>query len=276
MRLDKPTGFMLLFLPCAFGLAYASYFTDVSFKKYLLFLYGSIVMRAAGCIVNDIIDRDIDKQVIRTKNRPIASGNISVFNALILAILLFIAGAIILFSLGSYAIYIGIFSVPLVLLYPLMKRVFAYPQVFLGITFNMGVIISFLYVMPKLDVFISLLYVGCIFWTLGYDTIYGYQDKKCDEKIGVKSVSITLDQYSSVLILVCYMLFLTILIMIGIYRDARLVYYLILIAVGSQMIWQVKTLNVLSSANCLSRFKSNVVLGIFIFSALLSVSINLM
>jgi 4-hydroxybenzoate polyprenyl transferase len=275
MRLDKPTGFMLLFLPCAFGLAYASLFTDVSFRNYLLFLYGSIIMRAAGCIVNDIIDRDIDKKVKRTMSRPIASGSISVFNAAILAILLFIAGAVILFSLGLYAIYIGIFSVFLVLLYPLMKRVFDYPQLFLGVTFNVGVIISFVYVMQHIDYIVILLYLGCICWTLGYDTIYGYQDKECDEKIGIKSTAIASHGYSSLFLLMCYAIFLLILVFVGIFHSAAIIYYLLLLLVAMQMIWQVKTLNRLSSSNCLARFKSNVFLGFLVLISLLLLSIKL-
>ncbi|MBP9791747.1 MAG: 4-hydroxybenzoate octaprenyltransferase [Rickettsiales bacterium] len=275
MRLDKPTGFMLLFLPCAFGLAYASFFREVSFGNYLLFLYGSIVMRAAGCIVNDIIDRDIDKKVKRTMSRPIASGSISVFNAATLAVLLFIAGAIILFSLGLYAIYVGIFSVLLVLVYPFMKRLFGYPQLFLGFTFNIGIIISFVYMMQHLDLVVMLLYLGCILWTFGYDTIYGYQDKECDEKIGIKSASISSHRYSALFLLMCYAIFLLTLVFVGIFYRASILYYLVLLLVAMQMLWQVKTLNRLSASNCLIRFKSNVFLGFLVLISLLLLSITL-
>jgi 4-hydroxybenzoate polyprenyltransferase len=269
MRLDKPVGFMLLFLPCAFGLALASHFTGVSLWEYVLFLYGSITMRAAGCIINDIIDRDIDRKVARTKNRPIASGKIQVFEASLLVVLLFIAGAIILLSLSRSAVYIGVFSTLLIVLYPLMKRVINYPQFFLGITFNIGVIISFIHATKFLDWSVLLLYVGCVFWTFGYDTIYGYQDKKDDKKIGVKSAAISFDKHSTMFLLGCYGVFWLILLFIGIYTDRSYIYYFILMLTAIHMLWQIITLDKHSPGNCLAKFKSNVLLGAVVLLALL-------
>ena len=271
MRLDKPVGFILLFWPCAFGLLYANKFIAVSPWLFIMFLYGSIVMRAAGCIINDIFDRNIDAQVERTKTRPIASKRISVFNALVVVVMLFVAGAIILFSLNLHAIYIGFCSIFLIIMYPLMKRFISHPQLFLGVTFNVGALIGFIHVMNEINIGILLLYIGCVFWTFGYDTIYGYQDKKDDEKIGVKSSSISVGKYSTKFLYICYGVFLFILISLGIFHHSNVKYYLLLICVMSQMIWQVVTLNENSSQNCFIRFKSNIWLG-----ALVSLSLYLL
>lgn len=264
MRLDKPVGFILLFWPCAFGLLYASKFTYVSPKLFLLFLYGSIVMRAAGCIINDIFDRKIDAQVERTKTRPIAAKKVSVLNALILTVLLFVAGAIVLFSLSIDAIYIGFCSIFLIIMYPLMKRFINHPQLFLGVTFSIGALISFVHIVDKITIGALLLYIGCIFWTFGYDTIYGYQDKKDDEKIGVKSSAISVSRYSSKFLYACYSVFLFILIFLGVFHHTNFIYYLLLICVMLQMLWQVATLKKSSPQNCLIRFKSNIWLGAFV------------
>lgn len=268
MRLDKPVGFILLFWPCAFGLLYARKFADVSPKLFALFLYGSIVMRAAGCIINDIFDRKIDAQVERTKTRPIASKKISVLNALILTVLLFVAGAIILFRLSLDAIYIGFCSIFLIIMYPLMKRFINHPQLFLGITFSVGALMSFIHVTNELNLGIILLYIGCIFWTFGYDTIYGYQDTEDDQKIGVKSSSISVSKYATKFLYACYAVFLLILLSLGIFYQSRSIYYLLLICIMLQMLWQIATLKKNSTQSCLVRFKSNIWLGAMISLAL--------
>lgn len=269
MRLDKPVGFILLFWPCAFGLLYASKFAYVSPKLFILFLYGSVVMRAAGCIINDIFDRKIDAQVERTKARPIASKKIAVFNALILTVFLFVAGAIILFSLNLYAIYIGFCSIFLIIMYPLMKRFIDHPQLFLGITFSVGALMSFVHVTNELNLGIMLLYIGCIFWTFGYDTIYGYQDTEDDQKIGVKSSSISVSKYATKFLYACYAVFLLILLSLGIYYQSKVIYYLLLTCVMLQMLWQIATLKMKSTQSCLVRFKSNIWLGALVSLALL-------
>ncbi len=192
-RLDKPIGYMLLFWPCLWGLTIAYNFED-SLNKYFFYLFlffmGSVLMRSAGCIVNDIVDRNFDKKVERTKNRPIASGKISVFLASLYALILCILAFIVLINFNSLTILLAILSMPLAFTYPLMKRFTYWPQLFLGITFNYGLILAWISIHESIGLAPILFYFGAIFWTLGYDTIYGYQDIKDDEIIGVKSTSI--------------------------------------------------------------------------------------
>ena len=192
-RLKNPTGYMLLFWPCAWGLTVAYDFSnkiDIYIFYLILFLLGSILMRSAGCIVNDIVDRNFDKKVIRTKNRPIASGKISIKLALVYSSILCLLAFLILINFNFLTIVLAICSMPLAFSYPLMKRYTYWPQLFLGITFNYCLILGWTSVTENLNIAPIIFYIGAIFWTLGYDTIYGFQDIKDDEIIGVKSTSI--------------------------------------------------------------------------------------
>lgn len=189
MRLEKPVGFLLLWIPCLWGL-YAGlhpFHLDKFLFYGFIFLLGSILMRGAGCVINDYFDRDIDLKVERTKDRPIASGVIKPKNALMFAVLLCLISSSILFFLTPKAILVSLFSVILVIFYPLMKRITYWPQAFLGITFNIGILVGFLTVNPWWDYHILWLYLSAIFMTLGYDTIYAFQDIEDDMGIGVKS-----------------------------------------------------------------------------------------
>ena len=181
-RLNKPTGFMLLFWPCSWGLAYAFYF-DQNLKNFLLFLMlfflGSVLMRSAGCIFNDIVDRDLDKKVKRTKDRPIASGKISIELSLFYVVILCLIAFIILLQFNKLTIFLGLASMILAFFYPFMKRITYWPQLFLSLTFNWGIIMAYAAVNNNISVEIVLLYASAIFWTLGYDTIYGTQDIVC-------------------------------------------------------------------------------------------------
>ena len=194
MRLHQPTGFLLLFWPCAFGVTLASP-SHPSGLLLLLLLIGSIIMRASGCIINDLIDRDLDKHVERTKDRPLAKGSISTTQALLLLSILLLIGAFILFSLSRTAIYIGLFSILLIICYPFMKKLINYPQAFLATTFNVGALIGYAAITNSISMQAILLYIACWFWTLGYDTIYGYQDTKDDKIIGIKSTSIIFEKH---------------------------------------------------------------------------------
>ena len=192
-RLKRPIGYMLLFWPCLWGLTLAYDFKEdlINFYKYLiLFLVGAILMRSAGCIINDITDKNFDKKVERTKLRPIASGKVSIKLGLFYASILCLLALLILINFNSITIILALCSMPLAFTYPLMKRFTYWPQLFLGITFNYGVILGWTSINPIIDIKPLLLYLGAIFWTLGYDTIYGFQDIKDDEIIGVKSTSI--------------------------------------------------------------------------------------
>ena len=197
-RLKKPIGFMLLFWPCAWGLTLAYDFSK-GLNNYLiyliLFLSGSVLMRSAGCIVNDILDREFDAKVFRTKNRPIASGKVSVELAIIYSIILCLLALVLLLNFNILTILLALGSMPLAFTYPLMKRFTYWPQLFLGITFNYGLLLGWTTVQNQIDLIPIIFYLGAIFWTLGYDTIYGYQDLKDDEIIGLKSTSITWRPY---------------------------------------------------------------------------------
>ena len=189
-RLNKPIGYMLLFWPCLWGLTVAYDFSS-GYEKFIfylvLFLSGSILMRSAGCIVNDISDRNFDKLVERTKDRPIASGKVSVKLASIYAFVLCGIAFLVLINFNFFTIWMALLSMPLAFSYPLMKRFTYWPQLFLGITFNYGLVLAWISITNEISLIPIIFYLGAIFWTLGYDTIYGYQDIKDDEIIGVKS-----------------------------------------------------------------------------------------
>ena len=192
-RLRKPIGYMLLFWPCAWGLTIAYDFSTnlkVYFLYLSLFFLGSIFMRSAGCIVNDVLDRKLDKKVLRTKDRPIASGKISVNLGLFYSGLLCLAAFFVLINFNYFTIIIALASMPLAFTYPLMKRYTYWPQLFLGVTFNYGLILGWTSIYSEINLIPLIFYIGAIFWTLGYDTIYGFQDIKDDEIIGLKSTSI--------------------------------------------------------------------------------------
>ena len=175
-RLKKPIGYMLLFWPCLWGLTIAYDFNGslLIFCKYLFFfLTGAILMRSAGCIMNDISDRNFDKKVERTKSRPIASGEISIKLALFYASILCLLALLILINFNSFTIFLAICSMPLAFTYPLMKRFTYWPQLYLGITFNYGIILGWTSINPEIDIKLIIFYIGAIFWTLGYDTVYG-------------------------------------------------------------------------------------------------------
>ncbi len=192
-RLNKPIGFMLLFWPCSWGLAYAYQMnnnTNLFIYYLLLFFLGSVLMRSAGCIVNDIVDKDYDRKVSRTKKRPIASGKITITRSVFYVIFLCALAFLILIQFNFFTILLGMSSMFLAFAYPFMKRITYWPQLFLGITFNWGIIMSWSAMNNSISPEIVILYISAIFWTLGYDTIYGAQDMSEDEIIGLKSTSI--------------------------------------------------------------------------------------
>ena len=268
-RFKRPTGYMLLFWPCVWGLTLAFDFTNniQLFLKYLfLFLLGSILMRSAGCILNDIVDKDFDARVKRTKMRPIASGKISVKLGLIFSGILCIIALLVLIQFNSFTIILALFSMPLAFSYPYMKRLTYWPQLFLGITFNYGLLLGWTAIYGEVSLIPIIFYFGAIFWTLGYDTIYGFQDIKDDEIIGVKSTSIKFKKYPKLFIFACYLLFVTSLMYVGNKMNFSNLYFFGLIIIISHLfILQILNLNIKSEKNCLKIFKSNNFLGFLIF-----------
>jgi len=272
-RLKKPIGFMLLFWPCAWGLTLAYDFAN-SLSNYFfyltLFFLGSILMRSAGCIVNDILDKEFDKKVSRTKNRPIASGKISIKLGLTYIVFLCFIALLVLLNFNTLTIILALGSMPLAFSYPLMKRYTYWPQLFLGITFNYGLILGWACIRNQIELVPIILYIGAIFWTLGFDTIYGYQDIKDDEIIGVKSTSIKFKKNPKLFLITCYLIFIISLITVGFFMKFSLIFYLFLsIPILHLFLYQIYNFNFKDPKNCLRIFKTNNLLGIIVLSNIL-------
>ena len=272
-RLKKPIGYMLLFWPCAWGLTIAYDFSDnlnIYFYYLILFFLGSVFMRSAGCIINDILDRKFDKKVLRTKNRPIASGKISIILGLSYAIILCLLAFLVLINFNYFTIFIALGSMPLAFTYPLMKRFTYWPQLFLGITFNYGLILGWSSIFSEISLIPIVFYIGAIFWTLAYDTIYGFQDVKDDEIIGLKSTSIKFKKIPYLFLTLCYSIFFLSLIIIGLLMDLNNFFYFFLLIIFFHLfLYQIKKLNIKDAKDCLQKFKSNNFLGIIILTGIL-------
>ena len=268
-RLKRPIGFMLLFWPCLWGLTIVYDFNSYLFNYFFycaLFLLGSILMRSAGCIVNDIADKNFDKKVERTKNRPITSGKVSVKLASTYALLLCGIAFLVLINFNNFTILMALISMPLAFTYPLMKRITYWPQLFLGITFNYGLILAWISISNEISIIPIILYLGAIFWTLGYDTIYGFQDIRDDEIIGVKSTSIKFKNDPKKFLFISYSLFIISLFLVGISMEFKIYYFLfMIIPILHLLVFQVKKLNTSLTMDCLVKFKSNNLLGLIIF-----------
>jgi 4-hydroxybenzoate polyprenyltransferase len=269
VRLKKPIGFMLLFWPCAWGLTLAYDFSsnlNNYFFYLILFFLGAVLMRSAGCIVNDILDKEFDKKVFRTKNRPIASDQISVKLAILYVIILCFLALLILLNFNNFTIILALGSMPLAFTYPLMKRFTYWPQLFLGITFNYGLILGWTTIQNQIDLLPTLFYLGAIFWTLGYDTIYGFQDIKDDEIIGLKSASIKFKDNAKSFIFLCYLILSISLFIIGYLINSNLFFYFFMILPISHLfLYQIYKFNPKNPDKCLEIFKSNNLLGILVF-----------
>jgi 4-hydroxybenzoate polyprenyltransferase len=275
VRLKKPIGFMLLFWPCAWGLTLAYDFSkDLNsyFFYLILFLLGAVFMRSAGCIINDILDKEFDKKVFRTKNRPIASDQISIKLAIFYIVVLCFLALLVLLNFNTFTIILAIGSMPLAFTYPLMKRYTYWPQLFLGITFNYGLILGWTTIKGQLDMVPFLFYIGAIFWTLGYDTIYGYQDVKDDEIIGLKSTSIKFKGKAKQFLFTCYSLLIILFIVGGYYMKFHNIYYfLTIIPLIHLFFYQIKIFKLKDPSSCLKAFKSNNIFGLIIFLNILIV-----
>ena len=268
IRLKKPIGFMLLFWPCAWGLTLVYDFNNnlnVYLFYLILFFLGSVLMRSAGCIVNDILDKEFDKKVSRTKDRPLASNKISIGVAIIYVLILCFLALIVLLNFNIFTIALALGSMPLAFTYPLMKRFTYWPQLFLGITFNYGLILGWTAISGQLNVIPIIFYFGAIFWTLGYDTIYGYQDVKDDEIIGLKSTSIKFKDKSKIFLFICYSVLILTLILGGYLMNFSSLYFLFLaIPIIHLFYYQIRLFNSKSSTICLKLFKSNNLFGLII------------
>jgi 4-hydroxybenzoate polyprenyltransferase len=275
-RLNKPIGFMLLFWPCSWGLAYAYLINqDVNLFIYylILFFFGSVLMRSAGCIVNDIVDKDFDKKVKRTKKRPLAAGKISVMRSLLYVSILCIFAFLILIQFNFFTICLGIGSMFLAFAYPFMKRITYWPQLFLGITFNWGIIMAWAAINNDISAEIIILYVSAIFWTLGYDTIYGAQDVSDDEIIGVKSTSIKFKNNINMFVALCYFFtFLILFFLLKKYLGFNITTFLFSFF-NVSLIYQILNLKNSKKNNFLKMFKLNNISGLILFTAILTINL---
>ena len=272
-RLKRPVGFMLLFWPCAWGLTLAYDFSN-DLKNYFfylcLFFLGSVLMRSAGCIVNDIFDKSYDKKVERTKDRPIASNKVSLKLAIFYTFCLCFLAFLVLINFNNLTIFLALGSMPLAFTYPLMKRFTYWPQLFLGITFNYGLILGWTSIISEISIVPIILYFGAIFWTLGYDTIYGFQDIVDDEIIGVKSTSIKFKNKPKNFIISCYVFLISSILILGIIMNYNYFFYIsLLITIIHLFFFQIKIFNSKNPTSCLKVFKSNNITGLIIFSNIL-------
>ena len=272
-RLNKPIGFLLLFWPCAWGLTLGYYFdkTGELYLKYIiLFFLGSVLMRSAGCIVNDIVDKDFDKKVERTRNRPIASGKISILESFMYVMILCLLALSILLQFNKLTIILGMGSMLLAFSYPFMKRITYWPQLFLGLTFNWGIIMGWTAMTETISIEPIILYLSAIFWTLGYDTIYGLQDMYDDEIIGVKSTSIKFKNNVKFFVGTCYSFCVFLILVMIFVMEINKYFILLMIPFVFSFIYQINTFKTENTKTCMTAFKNNNISGLLIFLFILS------
>ena len=274
-RLNKPIGFMLLFWPCSWGLAYAYYFNqnlNLFINYLILFFLGSLLMRSAGCIFNDIVDKDFDNKVERTKKRPIASGKITVNSSLFYVFVLCFLAFLILIQFNYLTIMLGMGSMFLAFAYPFMKRITYWPQLFLGLTFNWGLIMAWTSINNEINVEIVILYMSAIFWTLGYDTIYGAQDMSEDEIIGLKSTSIKFKKNIKLFVSSVYLISIFLLVFLFQNFLGINLFSLLMISFFISLLFQVIIFNKNKPENCLRVFKFNNISGLLLFLSILTIN----
>ena len=268
MRLDRPVGWWLLWLPGLWGIMLGAngvqgmYASDVRLMIY--FFLGAVMMRGAGCIVNDILDRDLDKQVERTAKRPLAAGVINIAQAVILLACLLFTSFIILLQTSGITIILGILSLVLIGLYPLMKRITWWPQAFLGITFNFGALMGWSAATHDLRLEAVALYVGAFFWTLGYDTIYAHQDKEDDEIVGIKSTARLFGTRSKFWVSIFYLLSLIFIVLACLIAGTGLVTLALLILPAIHFMRQLSYWDMYDPESSLEIFQSNKIFGLLV------------
>jgi 4-hydroxybenzoate polyprenyltransferase len=272
-RFDRPVGSWLLLFPCWWSLALAELSESRAFPNpwyVLLFAIGAFVMRAAGCVYNDIVDRDYDAGVARTRNRPIPSGQVSVAAAKAFMLALCFVGLLVLLQFNLFTILLGISSLALIAIYPFMKRFTYWPQVVLGLTFKWGALVGWAAVKGSLALPAVLLYAGCVLWTIGYDTIYAHQDKEDDEVLGLKSTALRFGENTKPWLTGFYSGALVLWALASFAAGGAWFVGLALALVAAHMVWQVTTLDISDAQNCLIRFRSNITVGWLFFGGLVA------
>lgn len=270
IRLNKPIGFMLLLWPCWFSLAYINLPQHTLINYYLLFLFGAVIMRSAGCIINDLVDQNIDSKIERTALRPIAAKKISNLHAIIFLIILLTIGLLILLQFKLETILAGLVCTPLIVMYPFMKRITFWPQLFLGIVFNWGIIICSVEFFGTITKEFFIFYLACIFWTIGYDTIYAFQDLKDDIKNKIKSTAVLFRDKGKYLVLTSYTLMFLLIGYLSFLKTNKLVTMFFLIIIIIFIFFNLLRWDHKSESNSGKIFRQNNTFGAMIFLYLLS------
>jgi 4-hydroxybenzoate polyprenyltransferase len=269
-RLDRPIGSWLLLLPCwwSVGLAAVGAREGVNLWHLVLFFVGAFAMRGAGCTWNDIVDRDLDARVERTRSRPIPSGQVSVPTAAAFLMLQAMIGLAVLLQFNRFTIYVGLASLGVVAVYPFMKRITYWPQIVLGLAFSWGALMGWPATFAQLDPPALLLYAGAISWVIGYDTIYAHQDREDDALIGIKSTALLFRERTKPMLALFYALAVALIALAGFSAGAGLIFALGLLAFALHLAWQIARLDVDDPINCLAVFKSNRDAGLILFAGL--------
>ncbi len=270
-RADRPIGFFLLALPCFWSVALAGRSIEEAYPDpwlLVLFALGALVMRAAGCTYNDLVDRDLDAQVARTRGRPLPSGQITPRAAFIFMLVLCLIGLVVLLSFNSTTIWLGLGVIPIVALYPFVKRFSHWPQVVLGLAFNWGALLGWPAVLGRLDWPAVVLYAGAVAWTIGYDTIYAHQDREDDDLIGLKSTALKFGRATKAWLALLYAIAWLAIVAAGIMAHAGTAFLLLMTAAAAQLAWQIATLDIDDAENCLKRFRSNRDFGAIVLAAI--------
>jgi 4-hydroxybenzoate polyprenyltransferase len=269
-RLDRPIGSWLLLLPCwwSSGLAAVQSGQVVNVRHVILFLVGAFAMRGAGCTWNDIVDRDLDAKVERTRSRPIPSGQVSVAAAAVFLVLQALVGLAVLLAFNPFAIATGIASLAIVAVYPFMKRFTHWPQIVLGLAFSWGALMGWAAAFGRLDAPAFLLYAGSISWVIGYDTIYAHQDREDDALIGIKSTALLFGARTRPMLIVFYGLAVGLIALAGLAAGAGPAFLAGLLAFALHLSWQIRRLDIADPSKCLALFQSNRDAGLILFAAL--------
>jgi 4-hydroxybenzoate polyprenyltransferase len=270
-RVDRPIGFWLLAIPCFWAIALAGRSGGAEFpdlRTLILFALGALVMRGAGCVYNDIVDRDIDKAVARTKARPLASGQIGVAAAIVFMICLCLVGLAVLLSFNALTVGLGVLVLPIVAVYPFVKRVSYWPQLVLGLAFSWGALMGYTAVQGDIQWAPILLYVGSVAWAIGYDTIYSHQDREDDALLGVKSTALRFGAATRLWVAGFYAFAWVCITLAGLAGRVETLFMLGMVAAGAHLFWQVATLDIDDPENCLTRFRSNRDFGAIVFAAI--------
>ena len=272
-RLDRPIGSWLLLLPCWWSSALAAIAANAAAPRLshiVLFFIGAFAMRGAGCTWNDIVDRDLDASVERTRSRPIPSGQVSAAMAALFLVLQLLLGLAVLISFNGFTVWLGIASLAIVAVYPFMKRVTYWPQIVLGLAFSWGALMGWAATFGRLELPALLLYAGSISWVIGYDTIYAHQDREDDALIGIKSTALLFGPRTKPMLALFYGVALILIGAAGFTAGAGVVFALGLALFAGHLAWQIVRLDIGDPDNCLAVFKSDRDAGLILFAGLLA------